>query len=369
MRIMWILLLGVLLTLPTTGVAEAGGSLFGWPFPHPDQELSPRGGTTRGPMPEMQTEPGERWRALQAEGLSAQERDRRAILAMAGEYRVSFDFMEVEGYSPDFVPARPYRSWATEIITVMADEPDFVSLQHVLVMHFEQDNGDGMPSSMVTRHWRQDWHYEACKPFRYLGLDRWQGLACDEGPPTGSGKWVQAVYHVDDSPRYATTGRWEHAPGRSSWAGETTWRPLPQREFTVRDDYHVLVADNRQTVTPQGWVHEQQNLKAVLTDAGELDPDQPYLARELGINRYQPVAEYDFDAGHAYLERTEPFWQDVQAAWTGLLADGARIQLREASEEGRLFMRLFALAEQDWPSSQARRQAIDEVLAQHVEQH
>ena len=60
--------------------------------------LKPRGGTTRGAPVTLDREPSAGWRALQERGLSARERDRRAILAMAGTYRVTFDFLEIAAY-------------------------------------------------------------------------------------------------------------------------------------------------------------------------------------------------------------------------------------------------------------------------------
>ena len=82
------------------------------------------------------------------------------------------------------------------------------------------------------------------------------------------GAWVQSVYQVDDSPRYAARGRWEHSDGLSTWISDETWRPLPRREFSVRKDYDVLVGTNRHTITPTGWVQEENNLKLALDDAG-----------------------------------------------------------------------------------------------------
>jgi hypothetical protein len=69
---------------------------------------------------------------------------------------------------------------------------------------------------------------------------------------------------VDDSPRYAARGRWQHAAGVSTWISDETWRPLPRREFSVRKDYDVLVGTNRHTITPTGWVQEENNVKLAL---------------------------------------------------------------------------------------------------------
>ena len=122
---------------------------FSWPIG--PGAPAPRGGTTRGVPVEMDREPAAQWQALQAPGLSAQERDRRAILAMAGDYRVNFDFLEIAAFTGDGERPRPYQSWGTEKVFIDRDEPGRVSLVHILEMRVMQ--ADGKPSEpMVTRH-------------------------------------------------------------------------------------------------------------------------------------------------------------------------------------------------------------------------
>lgn len=62
---------------------------FSWPLDD-SEALKPRGGTTRGVEVTLDLAESADWRALQSPNLSAFERDRRAILAMAGTYRMSF---------------------------------------------------------------------------------------------------------------------------------------------------------------------------------------------------------------------------------------------------------------------------------------
>ena len=71
--------------------------VFGW-LDYPSDQPSLRGGTTQGPPVVLASEPSPAWQALQEQGLSNQEQDRRAILALSGEYRVGFDFIETEVY-------------------------------------------------------------------------------------------------------------------------------------------------------------------------------------------------------------------------------------------------------------------------------
>ncbi len=97
-------------------------------FPH-RAVAPPRG-------PEVTVDAGESaaWRALHEPGLTAFERDRRAILAITSEYRVTFDFLEIATFAPGAPRDRPYQSWGTERIYVDRDDGTFISLVHILEM-------------------------------------------------------------------------------------------------------------------------------------------------------------------------------------------------------------------------------------------
>ena len=325
--------------------APAGGGTrqftFAWPFREGDS-VAPRGGTSAGAPVILDTEPGAAWRALREPGLPARERDRRAILAMAGTFRVSFDFLEVVGFRPGFVPDRPYQSWATEYVAVVRDEPRFVSLQHLLVMFMKTKDGT-IEGPFVTKHWRQDWRYEDTELLTYRGRNTWATARLS--PAEVRGTWSQAVFQVDDSPRYESYGRWEHFGNVSTWRSATTWRPLPRREFSVRSDYQVLIGTNRHTITPTGWVQEEENLKVALGDDGKPLATDPALAKEVGLNRYERLKDFDDSAAAQYLARTAPFWAAVQEAWAEIVRERARFTLRAAPDQGQLFPPLFAYAE------------------------
>src|SRR5688572_5484144 len=85
---------------------------FSWPIE--GSALKPRGGTTKGVPVTLDTADSVEWKALQEQGLSPLERDRRAILAMSGTYRVTFDFLEVVPFASGSKPRAPYQSWGTE---------------------------------------------------------------------------------------------------------------------------------------------------------------------------------------------------------------------------------------------------------------
>lgn len=337
---------------------------FAWPLDGAAEDRVPRGGTTEGTDVTPAAEPASEWQALQEPGLSARERDRMAILALAGEYRTTFDFLETVTYVPELAPARPYQSWATEYVFVVEDRPEFISLQHVLVMRFVEDGEVRGP--FVQKHWRQDWRHEADKALVYLGDGRWEVQAREPEP----GTWTQTVHQVDDTPRYAATGRWSHEGGFSAWEAERAWRPLPRRERTVRDDYDVMASRHRVSITPGGWVHEQDNLKVVLDEEGRPDPEAPYLAREQGVARYVRLAAYDFDAGRRYWDATAEYWSLVRAWWRRRLAEDGAFALRGQVDGEPLFVPLFRYA-QDLEAGEpldreAARAYLDETLGRYV---
>ena len=314
---------------------------FSWQFENGDQ-LRPRGGTTRGAPLTLATEPSRAWRAVQEPGLSKFERDRRAILAMAGGYRTTFDFLETVGFTPGFTPSRPYQSWGTEFIYVVEDGGTFIRLQHLMVM-FIADREGKVQGPFVQKHWRQDWRYEDTDLHVFVGRNRW--VHVERTADDTRGHWSQAVFQVDDSPRYEALGEWEHYGSYSAWTSERTARPLPRRETTVRDDYHILEGINRHTLTPTGWVQEEENLKLVLDAQGQPAVDEPYLARELGVARYEHVVDFDFSAGDRYWQRSGPFWRDVRAAWGRVYAERDTFEYLENVDGQEMFVPLFEYAD------------------------
>ena len=313
---------------------------FAWRYGVDDQSLAPRGGTSHGPAVTLETMPGPAWTRLHEPGLSALERDRRAILAMAGTFRTSFDFLEVAGFRADFHPDRPYQSWGTEYVAVVRDEPRFISLQHLLVMFMQHDGKVTGP--FVTKHWRQDWRYEDDDMLTYRGRLTWGRERTPRAARRGT--WTQAVFQVDDSPRYEAAGRWEHFGNVSTWRSGTTWRPLPRREWSVRKDYDVLVGTNQVTITPTGWIYEESNLKTALAAAGRPAATDPVVAKELGFNRFERVVGFDDSAGRRYQERTEPFWAEVRAAWDDVVRRHPTFTMRAAADQAQLFVPLFEYA-------------------------
>ena len=335
---------------------------FSWMFAESDS-MKPRGGTTSGPEVQLDTRTSESFAGLQAAGLDDRERDRRAILAMAGDYRTSFDFIETIGFTEGYQPRAPYQSWGTERVYVVANEPEFVSLQHIIVMHFVDD--DGFESdAMVVKHWRQDWQYEDAEVHAFQGRGAFARRVLDQASQKGA--WTQTVFQVDDSPRYEAVGRWTHALGVSYWQSDDRRRPLPRREFSVRDDYQALYGSHRITITPAGWTQEEDALKLVLDENNRPSSSQPYLAREAGLSRYDRVLDYDFSAGDEYWQDTGAFWSRVRHYWDALYKAESAFSFVKSAEGMPMFMALFGMAGEDFESEADMDTAIAALLASYV---
>ncbi|MEM7662660.1 MAG: DUF6607 family protein [Pseudomonadota bacterium] len=260
------------------------------------------------------------------------EADREAILAMAGNYLVSFDFIETVSFMDGYEPKDPYKSGAHEVVRVIEDRGDYISLQHILVV-------GGPDEKFPIKHWRQDWQYEPDQVLIFAGGNAWEIRDVSEQERTG--KWSQTVYQVDDSPRYGAVGAWTHDLGLSEWEPPAEWRPLPRRDMTTRDDYHAVLAVNRHTITPDGWVHEQDNIKLVLSN-GEAQP----LVREIGFNTYSRNEDFEIAIADEYWQATADYWHGVREEWTRMETDLPEFALTLKGEPQDLYIGLLGLADQ-----------------------
>lgn len=308
---------------------------FGWTHLDIPDVKTPRGGTTKGPSVTLDNSPSSHWVELKKEGLTKFEKDRLAILSMQGQYRVYFDFMETMGFVENYIPQKPYQSWATEYVFAVENDKNFISLQHIIVMFFEQADGS-ISDPAVVKHWRQDWHFQDITMNTYKGFDLWKKESIPFNKRIGS--WSQSVYQVDDSPRYQGFGYWQHYDNFSSWVSNETWRPLPRREASIRNDYDVIIGTNIQTITPDGWVHEQNNKKVVLKE------NKKVLAKEIGIARYQRIKDFDWSAGEEYWENTKPIWKEARIQWNKKLEESETFKLKKVVDGKNSFLELFRLS-------------------------
>jgi len=261
------------------------------------------------------------------------EKDRAAILGMAGEYDVTFEFEETLALRDGYELKEPYKSQASELVKVIKDTGEHISMQHLLVV-----SHDG--KTHVVKHWRQDWEYEAAKGYDFQGDNVWEPITYSESQAEGA--WVQSVYQVDDSPRYWGIAQWQHRDGVSTWSAATN-RPLPRREFSKRSDYQVLGAVNTHVVTDDGWMHYQSNHK-IDTKA---DQDK-VLALEVGVNTYAKTTETDFSAAEEYWDNTHAYWAEVRATWADIYDRQQPLALKNRWKGDKMYSHIFDLADLYW---------------------
>ena len=287
------------------------------------------------------------------------DKDRAAILSLAGSYKVDFHFMETMGLTEEFIQRGRYSSWGTEFVEVLEDRGDFISLQHTLVMFFY---GEGMPTEpMVMKHWRQDWSYEDDVVFSFKGNLTWERE--ELSPSDVSGSWTQAVFQVDDSPRYEVPGRWEHRGNFSRWTSQSAARPLPRREFSQRSDYIAIEGIHQITLTPTGWVHQQDNLKRANPIEDTELPN--YLSTEMGINRYTRIDEPILTgAAGEYFDKAGEYWAFVRSTWEEILQSKDRIVLRKLVEERPQYVAHFEAAVADTSDSETARSIVESYIVE-----
>lgn len=264
-----------------------------------------------------------------APDISQYERDRQAILAMAGTYRVTFDFIETASLSEGYEIKDRKLSGALEIVKVIEDTGDFISLQHTLYV--------GGADKFPLKHWRQDWQYQPETVLTFIGGNAW--TVTDVSKTEARGAWSQQVYQVDDSPRYGAVARWSYDYGTPAWQPAKAWRPLPRRDMTTRDDYHAVDAVNRHVITPTGWIHEQDNTKVVLTSG-----EPQALVREIAINTYAHTDEVTTDAIDAQWEATADYWAGIRETWENFEDAGEPFALTLKGEPEDLYMPILGFA-------------------------
>lgn len=256
-------------------------------------------------------------------------RDRQSILAMQGDYTVDFAFDETVLLQPGYERQAAMRSGGDETVIVVEDTLTRIVLQHILV---------DAKSGHVTKHWRQDWFYEAPTRFEFSADQTWHVRTIPADATRGA--WTQCVYEVSDAPRYCGTGRWDYTNGVATWTSDLSWRPLPRREYTRRSDYNALSVINRHTLTPNGWTHEQFNTKVLRKPDGT----QVELAREFGFNDYLKTTEVDFTPARDYWQATAGYWAKVRAHWDRFLSKAPGVHLKTKVDGMAMIIPLFTQA-------------------------
>ncbi len=277
---------------------------------------------------------------------SGPQRDRQAILAMAGEYRVNFQFHEMEPSAPGYELRERQRSGAYELVLVVEDTPRRIVLQHLLVHR---------PAGFVVKHWRQDWHYEANERLEFTEDQTWRLRPIAELARRGA--WTQCVYEVSDAPRYCGTGQWSYDSGEPVWRSDAGWRPLPRREYTKRSDYNALGVENEHRITAEGWVHGQRNRKVVRQGEKEVRT----LVHERGENDYRRIRGFNFRSGYGYWEASKAYWARIRDEWNRRMKAHGGIRLEYPVDGTKMIWSMYAQSErarQGAPISDREIQAL-----------
>lgn len=254
---------------------------------------------------------------------SAFERDRQSILAEAGQFRVRFDFRENVSFLAGYTPVESHDSAGNEIVRVVYDHGDKISLQHILVMEHEGQ-------SIVVKHWREDWTYQPSTVLTYAGPGEWRLTDVPEAERAGA--WSQTVWQTDDSPRYGGVGKWSYDNGMAVWTSGPTWRPLARRDAVRHPVYDRYLGTNRHALTPVGWVHIQDNMKM---QPGQGDDGDPVaVVQEDVVNTYRKWDGYDPKAGDDYWAATKDYWAAVRDLWDAAIAAHGGVRVQEVAETG-----------------------------------
>lgn len=251
------------------------------------------------------------------------EQDRQAILSQAGQFRVHFDMRETVSFRADYDPLEEKLSGGSEIVRLVHDHGDRISLQHILVM----EHGG---QAVVVKHWRQDWAYQPANVLTYVGPNTWRLTPVAEADRAGA--WSQTVWQTDDSPRYGGVGRWTYVNGLTEWTSNPTWRPLARRDAVRNPVYDRYLGSNRHILTPNGWVHIQDNMKMA---AGANGGEPVAVVQEDVVNTYDRSTSYSTKPGDDYWAATKDYWAAVRDLWDAAVArNGGTIHIQEEAQTG-----------------------------------
>ena len=254
---------------------------------------------------------------------AAFEADRATILAMAGDFKVTFNMQESTAWMEGYEPIDAKVSGGYESVRVVEDTGTRIVLQHLLVVGSDEN-------PYIVKHWRQDWEYEPEQILTYDGGDSWTLTPIPQA--MRAGRWSQTVHQVDDSPRYAGWGEWQVTNGVRRWRSNWTTRPLARRDATRSPIYDRYVGINRHQMIPKGWIHWQDNTKMMPAGdgSGELVP----VVQEYVLNTYERFNDYNVAAAESYWANTAEFWSAVRGKWDEVAQETGGIRIAQEANYG-----------------------------------
>jgi hypothetical protein len=278
---------------------------------------------------------------LQA-GAQLQE-GKKNIDKLCGCYEVSFKYAETFSADTAYKFHKPEESGAIELVLPIERSDRKIVLQHLLVIE----------DTLVIKHWREDWVYEAPEQLVFEGDRKWVKKKIPAADTRGS--WTQTVWEVDDAPRYQGTGNWVTTNHKTFWEN-TTDAPLPRREYTMRNDYNILERTNRILVTDSAWTHEQDNSKVLARNNSRTT-----IAEEKGRNSYRKVADARCAKGREWWNTYGKFWTIVRNNWDQYVAEHKGVYLQPKVDNKRMDQ-YFSKLQEDWLA----KKVTDQQVAQQV---
>jgi len=257
------------------------------------------------------------------------DQDIQAIKSLCGCFEIDFDYTETFAPDSNYKFHDDYNAHASaEYAFIVEETPNKISIQHLLVVG----------EKMIVKHWREDWIYENTDFYVFDRDLKWKYATKSKDEVKGT--WTQKVYQVDDSPRYEGMATWVHYDGKHFWESRTD-SPLPRREYSHRSDYNVLSRGNRVELTEYGWLHEQDNIKIIRDDNGDVK-----LAEEKGFNRYKLQEDAKCQAAIDWWKVNHNYWALVRGQWDKLFAAKKDIKIAKKVEDKMLWEELFGLGKE-----------------------
>jgi hypothetical protein len=251
-------------------------------------------------------------------GINAQTDGKKVVDKLCGCFEVAFKYAETFSPNPDYkYHDREEIGGTAELALPIEVSDKKIVIQHLLIVS---------PTTIV-KHWREEWTYENPIIWKYKGDRTWvkETLPADQV----KGKWTQTVWEVADEPRYQGYSQFVNLDGKIIWQN-TTYAPLPRREYSVRSDYNILRRTNRLNITDSGYIHEQDNEKIIRSEIAD-----KLLVQEKGINSYKRVADTACNAGKIYWEKNKRYWDKVRQIWADYISTQTSISLK-SKVEGKL---------------------------------
>jgi len=264
---------------------------------------------------------------------------KKNIDALCGCFEVDFRYAETFSNDTTYKLRKPEYSKGLEFVVPVVAGKNKIVLQHLLVIN----------DTMVIKHWREDWEFEAANRLEYIGNKQWKKVNIE--PAETKNKWTQTVWEVDDAPRYQGTGEWVSANGKKYWENITN-APLPRREYTKRSDYQILKRGNKILIDARGWVHEQDNDKVALVNGVEKT-----IAQEKGYNSYVKTADSKCASAQKWWAYNASFWNEVRTQWDALIATRSIINLQSKIDNKRLDEHFTAIWK-SWSNKQIDANAL-----------